>query len=30
MLDALGRRNIAESLAEILRLDDVRMQHRKM
>jgi Rrf2 family transcriptional regulator, repressor of oqxAB len=30
MLDALGRRNIAESLAEILRLDDVRMRQRKM
>jgi Rrf2 family transcriptional regulator, repressor of oqxAB len=26
MLDALGRRNIADSLAELLRLDTIRMK----
>jgi Rrf2 family transcriptional repressor of oqxAB len=26
MLDALGRRNIADSLAELLRLDAIRMK----
>jgi Rrf2 family transcriptional repressor of oqxAB len=29
MLDALGRRNIADSLAELLRLDAIRMKRQK-